>query len=92
MFLTLIASDISLAADKKVEVFVTAWCPYCTKLESFLKKNDVDYTRYDVEQDADGGQIFNEIGGQGVPVTRVGSEVVHGYDPDGVMAAFKAKA
>ena len=80
------ASD---APTKKVEIFVTSWCPYCKKLESFLKKNHIDYTRYDVEQDAAGSKIFEEIGGEGVPVVRIGHNVIHGYDPDAVLAALR---
>ena len=77
------------APSKKVEVFVTGWCPYCKKLESFLKNNHIDYTRYDVEQDAAGAAIFEKIGGDGVPVARIGNKVIHGYDPDAVLAALR---
>ena len=77
------------APSKKVEIFVTSWCPYCKKLESFLKEKKIDYTRYDVEKDEAGAKIFEEIGGDGVPVIRVGKEVIHGYDPDAVLAALR---
>ena len=88
-FLTLFSGS-SWAQDKKVEVFVTSWCPYCAKLEKFLKGNNIDYKRYDVERDEEGSRLFSEIGGQGVPVTRVGSTVIHGYDTEGVLAALKS--
>ena len=74
----------------KVEIFVTSWCPYCRKLESFLKSHDIPYTRYDIEADAKGAQIFDKIGGTGVPVSRVGNEVIHGYDPERILEALKA--
>jgi glutaredoxin len=76
----------------KVEVFVTSWCSYCSKLEAFLKKNKIDYTRYDIESDAKGAEIFKEIGGAGVPVTRVDDQIIHGYDPDQIVQALKARA
>ena len=75
-----------------VEIFVTSWCPYCRKLESFLKANNVSYTRYDVEADAKGAEIFDKIGGTGVPVTRIGNEVIHGYDIDRITVALKKRA
>ncbi len=74
---------------KKVEIFVTGWCGYCKKLEAFLKKNHIEYTRYNVEEDAAGAEIFRMIGGEGVPVVRIGKEVIHGYDPDAVLAALR---
>ena len=77
---------------RKVEVFVTSWCPYCLKLESFLKDQGIDYTRYDVESDEAGSRIFSELGGEGVPMTRVGNQVIHGYDPESIVAALQARA
>ena len=77
-------------AVPKVEIFVTEWCPYCRKLETFLKDHHVEYTRYNVEKDEKGYNLFTELGGQGVPVSRVGKTVIHGYDPEGLMAALEA--
>jgi glutaredoxin len=76
------------AAQEKVEVFVTGWCPYCRQLESFLKKRKVEYTRYDIEQDARGARLFEELGGGGVPLSRVGKRVVRGYDPEELLSAL----
>ena len=84
------AEAFSAASKNKVEVFVTSWCPYCKKLEAFLKKSKIDYTRYDVEADAKAGTEFDRLGGSGVPFTRVGNEVIEGYDPQKVLAAIQA--
>ena len=77
------------APSQKVEIFVTSWCSYCKKLESFLIQHHIDYKRYDIEQDTTGAEIFEKIGGEGVPVVRIGKEVIHGYDPDAVLAALQ---
>ena len=94
MVLTLFwpAEAFSAASKNKVEVFVTPWCPYCKKLESFLKKSEIDYTRYDVEAEAQAGAELDRLGVSGVPVTRVGNEVIEGYDPQKILAAIKAGA
>ena len=76
---------------KKIEIFVTSWCPYCRKLESFLKKSNIKYTRYDVEADAKSAQEFEQLGDTGVPVARVGKEVIHGYDPEAILASLKTQ-
>ena len=80
----------SIAPADGVEVFVTSWCPYCNQLESFLKKENIPYTRYDVERDAKGAEIFEKIGGAGVPVARVGNKVIHGYDPERILEALRS--
>lgn len=72
----------------QVDIFVTSWCPYCRQLEAFLKKNRVEYTRYDVDI-PQAAEIFEKIGGTGVPVTRIGKKVIHGYDPYEIMAALE---
>lgn len=92
LFVFLLAPGAVRAADTapgKAEIFVTSWCPYCRQLESLLKKNKVEYTRYDVEQDPQGARLFAELGGEGVPLFRVGKKVIHGYDPGGILAALK---
>lgn len=67
------------AGGNRVELFVTSWCPYCRQLESFLIKNNVDYTRYDIEEDFWAKAEHQRMGGGGVPVTRVGKTVLRGF-------------
>ena len=84
------STPVESGASPKVEIFITSWCPYCRQLETFLKKNKILYTSYDIEQDAKGAEIFEKIGGAGVPMVRVGKEVIHGYDPDRILETFRA--
>lgn len=74
-----------------VELFVTSWCGYCKKMERFLKEKGIPYTSYDIEKDVNAARTYREMGGGGVPVVRVGSNVVHGYNPDAVMSYFGRK-
>ena len=93
LLITLLLLGTTALAEqaKKVDVFVTGWCPYCRKLEQFLKQSNIEYTRHDVEADARANKEFNKLGGSGVPVVRVGKDVIYGYDPAGVLAALKTK-
>ncbi len=92
LFWLVVLTNISWAQDKKVEVFVTTWCPFCQKLENFLKNNRIDYKRYDVEKDAEGSRLFSELGIEGVPVTRIDSTLIQGYDREGIMAALQGNS
>ena len=95
MLLTLFwSSEAITAAAKKnqVEIFVTSWCPYCKKLENFLNKNKIDYTRYDVEDGAKGAEEFDRLGGSGVPLVRIGQDIIEGYDPQEILASLKKAA
>ena len=82
----------AMAENAKVDIFVTSWCPYCQKLESFLKQNQIDYTRHDVEADPQSKDLFEQLGGTGVPLARVGDDVIYGYDTEKILASLKAQA
>lgn len=75
--------------SKTVEIFVTSWCPYCSKLESYLNSKSIRYTKYDIEKSETGRQIYNQIGGGGVPVVRIGSSVLRGFDPNAIEQHLK---
>ena len=64
----------------KIEIFVTSWCPYCKALERFLQANELNYIRYDIEQDPQAKAIHDRYG-SGVPVTIInGKTVLQGFD------------
>ena len=75
-------------SSKKVELFVTSWCSFCQQMESFLRKEGVPFTKYDIEKSSTGAALHAKLGGGGVPVTRVGTQVIRGYAPDEVMSAL----
>ena len=65
--------------SREVTIYVTKWCPYCRKLESFLKENNVSYRRYDVEQDPIGRKRYAELGRSGIPITDIGGRIYRGF-------------
>lgn len=76
--------------EKSVEIYVRAWCGYCRKLEKFLKENNIEYKRFDLDKDSEALDTFNRLGGKGVPLIRVGSKVIKGYNPDAILAAYNS--
>ncbi len=81
-------SKSAAAKAGKVEVFVTDWCPYCRKLEAYLKANNVAYTRYNIEKNKKAAAMHQQLGGGGVPVTRIGTQVFHGFDQAQIASAL----
>jgi hypothetical protein len=71
-------------AATKLEVLVTSWCPYCRRLEDYLKTKGIPFVRYDIEKDQKGGELYRSVGGGGVAITKYGEHVVRGFDPDRV--------
>lgn len=75
--------------DLKVEVFVASACPECEQLETFLKQSGVSYVRYNLEQDHAAEQDYlSNIGRGVVPVTRIGTTIIRGYEADKIRAAI----
>jgi len=70
----------------RVELFITSWCGYCKKMVRVLTEKGIPFTAYDIEKDADAARTWRELGGRGVPVARIGTHVVHGYNPDAVIS------
>ena len=61
-----------------ITVLVTERCPFSRELESSLKEAGIPYRRVNVDKDVGGDWAFYAVNARGVPVTVVGSEVVHG--------------
>lgn len=72
-----------------VDIFVTSSCGYCKKLERFFESNGICYTVFDIEKDDNARKRYKELGGRGVPLTRIGSLVVSGYNPDAILKAIE---
>ena len=72
-----------------VDIFVTSWCGYCKKMEHFFDTKGIRYTAFDIEKDSNARKQYKELGGRGLPLTRIGSSVVRGYNPDAVLKAIE---
>lgn len=67
--------------DKTVTIYSTPVCHFCHAAKEFFTENKVVFTDYDVAADAEKRQEMIEITGQmGVPVIRIGDDVVIGFD------------
>jgi glutaredoxin-like YruB-family protein len=70
---------------KKVTIYSTPTCPYCTMAKEYLKENKIEYTEYDVAADKDKAQeMIDKSGQMGVPVIIIKDgdkeEVLVGFD------------
>lgn len=65
-----------------VELYVTSWCGYCKKAESYLKSNGVPYVAYDIEKDSAANKRHKELGGRGVPLIIIGSNKMNGFSQE----------
>ncbi len=65
-----------------VELYVTSWCGYCKRAQSYLKSKDIPYVAYDIEKDSAAWQRHKDLGGHGVPLIVIGSNKMNGFSPE----------
>ncbi len=66
---------------KTVIIYSTPTCHFCQLAKEFFTKNNVEYTDYDVSQDAEKRQEMIEKSKQmGVPVIFIDDEMFVGFD------------
>jgi len=66
---------------RRVTVYSTPTCSWCTTLKSYLRKNGIRYTDIDVSRNEEAAQeMVNRSGQQGVPQTLIDGEMVIGFD------------
>ena len=65
----------------RVTVFVTDTCPWCTKVKSYLRQNDVRYDEINVQRDESAmRKMVARSGQQGVPQIDIDGSFVVGFD------------
>lgn len=76
--------------DTAVTIYSTPVCHFCQAAKEFFKENNVEYTEHDVASDAEKREEMVEMTGQmGVPVIRIGDDVVIGFDEEKVKELLK---
>lgn len=66
---------------KDVTIYTTPTCHFCHAAKEFFNTNNVGFTDFDVASDQAKRQEMIEMTGQmGVPVIKIGDDVVVGFD------------
>ena len=73
--------DQTATENKNVIIYSTPTCHFCEAAKTFFKENSIEFTEHDVAADAEKRQEMVDVTGQmGVPVIRIGDDVVVGFD------------
>jgi glutaredoxin-like YruB-family protein len=67
--------------QKRVTVYSTPTCSWCTTLKTHLKKNGIRYSEIDVSKDQKAAEAMQRKSGQqGVPQTEINGQMIVGFD------------
>ncbi len=72
----------------EVMTYTDPVCPHCQRLKSFLEERRVPYRDRDVTQDRGAQAELQRLNAPGVPVTRIGTDTIIGFDPQRLTAAL----
>ena len=72
---------------KKVEIYSTPTCHFCQMTKEFLHEQGIPFTDHNVAADIAKRQEMIEMTGQmGVPVIKIGDEILIGFDRDKIAS------
>ena len=66
-----------------------AWCPACKAATRFFVKNNINYCEYDMEKNAIGAKLYQEVNGMGVPILFIGEHRIQGFNAETVTRALQ---
>ena len=74
-------------------MYMTDWCPYCTKAREYIRSQGVHLVEYNIERDRSyAEEMIGKTGGRrGVPVIDIEGIVLRGYNPQAIANAIKQK-
>jgi len=76
---------------KQVTIYSTPSCHFCHLAKDYFTENSVEFTEHDVATDLDKRKEMMDMTGQmGVPVIRIGDDVVVGFDEEKVKELLAA--
>ena len=86
-------ADAEDKPSKRVTVYTTPTCPWCTTVKNFLRKHGVRYSEVNVASDQSAAQaMVSKSGQQGVPQTEINGEMVIGFDQAKLNRLLELKA
>lgn len=79
--------------QKRVTVYSTPSCSWCTTLKNHLNINGIKYTDIDVSKDQKAADaMVRKSGQQGVPQTDIGGQVIVGFDKNKINSLLRIGA
>ena len=76
----------------KVLLFSTSTCSWCRRAKRYLKERGVAFREINIERDADAARdVVRKTGQRGVPVIKIGSRWIVGFDKEQIEKALARK-
>ena len=74
--------------QKRVVLFTSAGCKWCTVAKQYFQKNKIKFNQIDISKDKKAAEDCINHGCRGVPVVLVGSRWIAGFDQKKIEKAL----
>jgi len=75
---------------KRVTVYSTPTCPWCTTLKNYLKQNKIRFTDIDISRNQNAAEdLVRKSGQKGVPQTDINGEIIVGFNKSKINELLK---
>ena len=81
--------DYSIAGNEVI-LYATEWCGYCQKTRELFKENNISFVEYDIEKSERRRKEHKRLGGRGIPLLKINGKIIHGYQPQMILASLNA--
>ena len=72
-----------------IKVYSTPVCPWCDKAKDYLKRKDVEFTAYNVQEDMEAREeMVSKSKQMGVPVLDINGTIIVGFDRKAIDEAL----
>ena len=77
----------------KVVLFSTTTCSWCRRAKKYFKENRISFNEVNIERDASAARTIQKKTGQrGVPVIKIGSKWIVGFDQPAIERELSRKS
>ncbi|WP_297519739.1 glutaredoxin family protein [uncultured Clostridium sp.] len=72
-----------------IKVYSTPICPWCDKAKDYLKRKEVEFTAYNVQEDMEAREeMVSKSKQMGVPVLDINGTIIVGFDRKAIDEAL----
>jgi len=77
---------------RKIKIYTTNYCPYCTLAKDWMKKHKLKFSEVNVENDTEAAkEMVSKSGQRGVPVIEIDGKIVVGFDKAALAKILEIK-
>jgi len=70
---------------KKIRVYTTPTCPFCTMTKEFLKEKGIEFEDIDVSANREAAiELFEKSGQMAVPQIEINGKIIVGFDKEAI--------